>query len=132
MATSYSDTSYANQLKPFTSDGCSVFPDGTITQKDLWLACCTEHDKAYWQGGTYEERVTADEALKNCVASLGQTFISTIMREGVRVGGSPRWPTKFRWGYGWIENRGYQALTEDEKKQAKELLKNSKPPAKQK
>jgi len=43
--------SNADELKPFTSDGCSDFPDGTLTQKDLWLECCTAHDFTYWKGG---------------------------------------------------------------------------------
>lgn len=29
------------------------------------------------------------------------------MLSGVRVGGSPYWPTKFRWGYGWSYPHGY-------------------------
>ena len=37
------------------------------------------------------------------------------MLGGVRVGGSPYWPTQFRWGYGWPYPRGYQALSPDER-----------------
>jgi len=40
-------------------------------QKQLWLACCTEHDKTYWKGGTYQQRVEADEALSRCVEKQG-------------------------------------------------------------
>jgi len=47
----------AESIKPFTSDGCSMFPDGTLEQKELWLSCCTAHDYAYWQGGTSEFKV---------------------------------------------------------------------------
>ena len=115
----------AGQLKPFTTDGCSVFPDGTLMQKDLWLSCCIEHDKAYWKGGTYNERVAADEALKGCVASLGQNTIAKMMRLGVKIGGSPHLPTGFRWGYGWTVNRGYKALTKEEKQQVNKMLQQS-------
>ena len=98
---------YAEEIKPFTSDGCSAFPDGTYEQKQLWLACCTVHDKAYWRGGTYQQRLNADLALKNCVAEVGEPLIAELMLAGVRVGGSPYWPTKFRWGYGWSYPHGY-------------------------
>jgi len=37
------------------------------------------------------------------------------MYGGVRIGGSPYWPTKFRWGYGWPYLRGYKPLTFEEK-----------------
>ena len=98
---------YSEEIKPFTSDGCSAFPDGTYEQKQLWLACCTVHDKAYWRGGTYQQRLNADLALKNCVAEVGEPLIAELMLAGVRVGGSPYWPTKFRWGYGWSYPHGY-------------------------
>ena len=36
------------------------------------------------------------------------------MLTGVRIGGSPYFPTSYRWGYGWPYPRGYQDLSEDE------------------
>lgn len=109
----------AEKISPFTSDGCSSFPDGTFKQKELWLACCTEHDYSYWKGGTYQERLVADKQLRQCVAKVGEPQIATLMLAGVRVGGSPYFPSSFRWGYGWPYSRWYKALTEDEKKQIK-------------
>jgi len=50
----------AAELKPFTTDGCSAFPDGTPAHRDLWLNCCIQHDLAYWKGGTHTERLNAD------------------------------------------------------------------------
>lgn len=105
-----------DRIKPFTTDGCSAFPDGTAIQNELWLACCTAHDFAYWQGGTYQERVNADLALKTCVEQVGEPAIATLMLAGVRVGGTPFLPTKFRWGYGWPYLRGYKAVTDEEKR----------------
>jgi len=113
----------ADELKPFTSDGCSAFPDGTIGQQRLWLACCAEHDYAYWKGGTYEERQEADKKLQQCVESVGQPEIAALMLAGVRVGGTPYLPTDFRWGYGWPFPRGYKALTEREKFQVEAATK---------
>jgi protein tyrosine phosphatase (PTP) superfamily phosphohydrolase (DUF442 family) len=101
----------AGDLKPFSSDGCSRFPDGTLSASQLWLSCCVDHDLAYWRGGTQAERQAADQKLKRCVAATGQEDIAELMLIGVRVGGSPYWPTSYRWGYGWPWLRGYAALT---------------------
>lgn len=107
--------SSANDLKDFTTDGCSSFPDGTIQQNALWKYCCVVHDYSYWQGGSYENRKTADKALQDCVAQVGEPEIAKLMLAGVRVGGSPYLPTSFRWGYGWPWPRGYKPLNEEEK-----------------
>ncbi len=104
-------------LAPFTSDGCSAFPDGTPRQKTLWLDCCYQHDRAYWQGGIREQRAEADQALRACVAAVGEPEIAALMLAGVRVGGTPYLPTRFRWGYGWPFFRGYKALSADEIRQ---------------
>ncbi len=111
----------AETIAPFSSDGCSIFPDGTFEQKELWLFCCTAHDYAYWQGGTYEERLIADEQLQQCVAKVGEPQIANLMLTGVRVGGSPYLPTSFRWGYGWSYPRFYKPLTAEEKRQITSL-----------
>jgi|TARA_B110000881_G_C18539657_1_gene497797 hypothetical protein len=107
----------AENIKAFTSDGCSLFPDGTFQQNQLWLSCCTAHDYAYWQGGTHEKRFIADEQLHQCITAVGEPEIATLMLAGVRVGGSPYLPTPFRWGYGWSYLRGYKTLTKAEKEQ---------------
>jgi hypothetical protein len=110
------------QLKPFTTDGCSDFPNGTPKHRKLWLKCCIEHDKKYWMGGTYKQRLQADFDLRACVQAVGKPAIAELMLAGVRVGGSPWWPTRFRWGYGWPYPHGYRALTPDELEQARKLL----------
>ena len=109
----------AGDLKPFESDGCSAFPDGTIKQNQLWLGCCVEHDAAYWKGGSYQDRKNADVKLKICVEKIGQPEIAQLMLAGVRVGGSPFIPTTFRWGYGWPYPRGYKTLTDIEIQEVK-------------
>ncbi len=116
---------YADNIKPFTSDGCSSFPDGTPKQKTLWLNCCTEHDRAYWKGGSYEQREQADQALKMCVEKVGKPKIAQLMLAGVRVGGTPYLPTSFRWGYGWPYFRGYKKISADEEKLIKALTEKS-------
>lgn len=111
----------ANTLKPFTTDGCSAFPDGTLTQNTLWLTCCTAHDYEYWKGGTYNQRLEADKALKQCVSQNGEPEIGMLMLAGVRIGGTPYLPTSFRWGYGWPYPRHYKELTVEELKQIKSM-----------
>ena len=106
--------SYGGELKPFTSDGCSAFPDGTVAQNTLWSQCCLAHDKTYWQGGSYSEREKADFELQSCVAEVGEPAVAILMLAGVRVGGTPLFPTQFRWRYGWPYFRWYQTLTTSE------------------
>lgn len=121
----------ADGIKPFTTDGCSEFPDGNLKHRTLWRECCVAHDRAYWQGGTYEERELADEALRLCVARTGEPQIAALMLAGVRVGGSPYWPTSYRWGYGWPWPRGYRALTAAERalvEQAQQPISSSRLP----
>ncbi len=120
-----STATYAGDLKPFTSDGCSAFPDGTFKQNKLWLDCCIQHDVAYWKGGSRDERKQADLKLKQCVAKVGQPEIAKLMLAGVRVGGTPYLPTSFRWGYGWPYFRGYKKLTAAEIEEVKLKFKNS-------
>lgn len=115
---------FTEEIKPFSSDGCSAFPDGTLKQNTLWLSCCTAHDRSYWQGGSYHERLTADQELQNCVEQVGEPEIALLMLAGVRVGGTPFLPTKFRWGYGWPYPKFYGKLTEKELKQVQESLEN--------
>ncbi len=117
----FSSSLHADTLKPFSSDGCSSFPDGTIKLNTLWLSCCTAHDYEYWKGGTYKQRLLADKALKQCVSKNGEPEIGLLMLAGVRIGGTPYLPTSFRWGYGWPYPRHYGALSTEELKQIKVL-----------
>ncbi len=117
LLTLCSACSQHRDIKAFTTDGCSAFPDGTFNHKTLWLACCSAHDVAYWQGGTYQQRLDADQQLRACVAQVGEEEIAQLMLAGVRVGGTPYLPTPFRWGYGWPYPRGYKELSEQELQQ---------------
>lgn len=85
----------ATPAHPFTSDGCSAWPDGD------WRECCIEHDMAYWCGGDARSRKAADEGLRACVARHGHPTIGALMYYGVRAGGHPLLPFPWRWGYGW-------------------------------
>ena len=109
-------------LRPFATDGCSLFPDGTHSRPDAWHSACVMHDIAYWRGGTCDERRAADRKLRADVAARGYSRTAWWMYGGVRLGGSPWWPTPFRWGYGWPWGRGYRPLSESEKAQVAALL----------
>ncbi|WP_444910661.1 FAD-binding oxidoreductase [Microbulbifer sp. TRSA005] len=104
----------AVEIQEFHSDGCSIFPDGTLEQSELWLDCCYAHDHAYWKGGSNSQRQEADRDLEVCVAKTGEREVALLMLVGVRVDGTLFLPTSFRWGYGWPYLRGYKALTEEE------------------
>jgi hypothetical protein len=81
---------------PFTTDGCSMAPDGDIAD------CCVDHDIAYWCGGTAEQRREADRRLADCVRERGHSrCYSGFVEATVRMGGAPWLPTPWRWGYGW-------------------------------
>lgn len=112
----------AGELKSFTTDGCSAFPDGTFNNNSLWLDCCIRHDIAYWKGGSFEDRRAADEVLKECVANIGEPGIARLMEAGVRLGGTPYFPTTYRWGYGWSYARGYKTLDAEEQAQVHRKL----------
>ena len=114
---------HAPFIKPFSSDGCSLFPDGTIIERNLWCDCCLNHDLAYWRGGTEEERKWADETLRACVLEkTGNRALSDLMYSGVRIGGASIFPTWYRWGYGWPYGRGNRPLTGKEEESARKKL----------
>jgi hypothetical protein len=113
-------------LEQFSSDGCSSWPDGSIFEPTLWKSCCFEHDISYWMGGTEDERVKADEGLRDCVIQKTQKPLAGwVMYSGVRVGGGPGYETPYRWGYGWNYARPYKKLSSLEKKMAEDQLNNS-------
>lgn len=114
-------TPFALELNPFSTDGCSRYPDGTRENPSLWRNCCVEHDVKYWLGGTSKERKNADKALYQCVKDKGETSAAEIIYVGVRSGGSPLNQTTYRWGYGWNRVRDYKVLSSQEKEMAYQM-----------
>jgi len=103
------------ELRPFNSDGCSLFPDKALIIKEDWCECCFEHDMKYWRGGTEKERLQADSELMECIfEKTGDENLAKLMYHGVRFGGSPYFYNWYRWGYGWSYDRKYRALNEVE------------------
>jgi hypothetical protein len=79
---------------PFTTDGCSMAPDGK------WGECCLAHDVRYWCGGTRDDRLEADRALKACLMEHKGPVVAGFYYLGTRAGGWRRVPFGWRWGYG--------------------------------
>lgn len=74
-------------LRPFATDGCSLFPDRALIGKANWCRCCLGHDLSYWRGGTAEARLLADRALRACVLrATGNEALAELMYAGVRAG----------------------------------------------
>ena len=93
-------------LKPFTSNGCTGFADGTRENPKQWRHCCVLHDLAFWAGGCSLFRDQADAELKACVADTGAKLAALVMYLGVRLGAhSPFKIKNERWGNGWSDGR---------------------------
>jgi hypothetical protein len=100
----------AAALAPFTTDGCSLFPDRALVGRADWCHCCLAHDLAYWRGGTADERLQADLVFRACVQKESS---DPALAETMYLGG-PALMTPFRWGYGWPRGRFYAPLSADE------------------
>ena len=125
-------SSQANDLKPFSTDGCSMWIDGTLEQPNLWRHCCVAHDLNYWIGGTEAEREASDARIQSCVQLALGPRMADYMYSNVRWGGSPYWMSTYRWGYGWdyfdgLWMRGYKTPTLDEQ----QLIEQAMPAARQ-
>jgi hypothetical protein len=102
VAGSFYDIS-TDQQKPFTTDKCTLIPEGT------WEQCCVEHDDDYWMGGSSNERKVVDRKFRACVqGSSNNKILPLLMYSVVRISGTPFIRTPWRWGYGWEFGRGYR------------------------
>lgn len=89
----------------FTTDGCSVWPDGRKKPDEGWLTCCISHDVAYWCGAGI--RRDADQAFRACLRERSSAANANVMYTGVRLGGGRHVPFPWRFGYGhpWPRRR---------------------------
>jgi hypothetical protein len=90
-----SETSSDLPPNGFSTDGCSMWPDGDYRE------CCIEHDMQYWCGGPTQRRGPADEQLRECVAARSNKIHAFVVYTGTRLGGGRLMPFSWRWGYGY-------------------------------
>jgi hypothetical protein len=104
-----------SELRPFVTDYCTAYPEGTFRNRQLWRHCCLEHDLYLWVGGTRQDRLHTDLRLRSCVAATGEVLQSHLIYLGVRAGNySPiKIPTK-KWGHGWENRNPYAPLQSEE------------------
>jgi hypothetical protein len=119
-----------NEIRPFTTDGCSRFPDGLFgSYKGLWLICCELHDISYWAGhGNEQTRSYADNELGQCVDKKTNGWLGDVVWSGPRMA---KWlntgkamPSSYRWGYGWpfVTGSGFNLNEEQRISIGKNLL----------
>jgi hypothetical protein len=103
----------ASELKPFKTDYCTNYVEGTLKHPTAWKHCCLMHDMYFWAGGTSQERVEADLGLKTCIEKTGHSLQAQIMYSAIRLSShSPiKYPDK-RWGNGWKDREDFVKLTD--------------------
>lgn len=120
----FSDLKAEIRLKPFVTDGCTLFLDGPPDTPNLWKKCCVEHDLRYWFGGTIEDRKKADLHLRSCVEKLSTKKWAMIIYHGVRAGHYSPVKNKHHWGWGWNLKRKNISLSQDENRYILNELQN--------
>lgn len=112
--------------RPFVSDGCTLFKEGTRKHPNLWAHCCLEHDLWLWAGGSSDERSCANDTLYECVRATGAKKTAAIMRLGVTLGrASPLKLKGKQWGNAWGDSVRDKSLSQIEIEKLKHALSKS-------
>ncbi len=105
----------AQEVKTFTSDFCTGYPEGTLNHPNLWRDCCIEHDLYLWAGGTQRDHDQTDLNLMSCVKKVGAPINADIIFWGIKLGNlSPIKLQDKKWSNAWITPRGLKALSFEE------------------
>jgi hypothetical protein len=110
---------HAQGINPFSSDGCTLAPDGTFSRPSLWQECCIVHDLWYWGGGSKNLRSAVDKNLKSCIEAKAGALVANLFSLGVEIGSySPFKLKNKKWGNAWSLSSKpvYQDLNLDQKK----------------
>ena len=110
---------FAQEIRPFESDGCTLFLDGN------WGHCCLEHDLRYWLGGDITEQKASDVKLKNCVEKAAGPVAGNLIYGAVRVGHYSPVKHRYKWSWGWGEQESFKPLSLEEKKAAAKKLREA-------
>lgn len=115
LVSSLSYSAEKEVLKPFLTDYCTAYAEGTREKPELWKHCCVEHDLYFWAGGSKDDRKKTDLRLKSCVEATGAHTQARLIYMAVSIGGSSpiRFKTK-QWGHAWEERPRYVSLNENE------------------
>jgi hypothetical protein len=105
---------YSSELKPFVTDYCTYFLDGTPSKPTLWRDCCIEHDIHYWYGGTIKDRDHTDLKLKYCVEKVAGKTWAHLIYTGVKAGHYSPVKNEHYWGWGWNPKRENQEICKAE------------------
>jgi hypothetical protein len=105
-------SSYAYELLPFCTDGCSVVGNKTKTS----FLCCVDHDIAYWAGGSKSDKYKADGRFYQCLLKTEGQGVAETYSAAVAVYGDPYW------GLDWVNRPRFMPLTEEEKQIAAQKL----------
>jgi hypothetical protein len=114
LATPVAAQARMGTLKPYVTDGCTGFAEGTKKDPNLWAHCCAEHDLRYWFGGSDDDMDYADLSLRACVREVAGEKWARIIYDGVIAGHSSPIKNKYHWSWGWKPKRKNLPLTEDE------------------
>ncbi len=110
-------------LKPFATDYCTLYVEGTHEQPNLWRHCCVEHDLYFWAGGSLDDKKATDLRLKECVKKTGANIQAVLIYTAVVIGGhSPVHIKAKQWGNTWENRPRYLSLTETETSEAIKYL----------
>lgn len=102
-------------VKPFETDLCTGYKEGTSKIPLLWADCCKEHDLYLWAGGKRKQRRQADRRLRQCVRDKGAPIHGITMWLGVRLGTlSPIKIKGHQWGNAWGSKVRREKLTPEE------------------
>lgn len=91
-------------MRAFKSDGCSggvsLFFRAWGLKGQPMEACCENHDRDYYQGGTRAKRLKADQALSQCWQVRGVPKLTAkIGFWAIRLFGGPLFPAPWRWSF---------------------------------
>ncbi|MFP5385871.1 MAG: hypothetical protein ACLGHN_07305 [Bacteriovoracia bacterium] len=103
------------ELRPFKTDYCTNYPEGTRSNPQMWKHCCLSHDMFFWAGGSKEDRYISDLELRSCIEKTGARSQARLIYYAVRLGSySPvKYPDK-KWGNGWSKRSEFKPLTSEE------------------
>jgi hypothetical protein len=115
-------SAFSSELKPFYTDLCTFFPEGTRLEPKLWEECCVQHDLVYWAGGSKDQQNLSDKELKQCVTNKAGKMWGNLMYRGVRMGHLSPIKSEMKWGHGWGDDRSFKTLDSEETDTIKILL----------